>query len=182
MAPNGPILTQLILDTISIEAYFTLQRRIDARGGFLATQRIRRERTHVLQGYLPALPSSNTPGDLLVLPTFSQTTHAAKKQRRLGFPSGSSVQLGDGMQLSNGGVLLGDGSVQLGGGGVLLGGGGVLLGGDGVQLGDGGVQLFTPAAPASVHLTCSSSRALPSPAALGIFVSCQGLASHSSKL
>jgi hypothetical protein len=152
------------------------------RGGFLATQRIRRERAHVLQGYLPALPSSNTPGDLLVLPTFSQTTHAAKKQRRLGFPSGSSVQLGDGMQLSNGGVLLGDGSVQLGGGGVLLGGGGVLLGGDGVQLGDGGVQLFTPAAPASVHLTCSSSRALPSPAALGIFVSCQGPASHSSKL
>jgi hypothetical protein len=99
MVPNGPILTQLILDTISIEAYFTLQRRIDARGGFLGTHRIRRERAHVLQGYLPALPSSNTPGDLLILPTFSQTTHAAKKQRRLGFPSGSGVQLGgDGVQ------------------------------------------------------------------------------------
>jgi hypothetical protein len=49
VVPNGPILTQLILDTISIEAYFTLQRRIDARGGFLGTQRIRRERAHVLR-------------------------------------------------------------------------------------------------------------------------------------
>jgi hypothetical protein len=36
------------MDTISIEAHFTLQRKIDAQGGFLGTQRIRREGAHVL--------------------------------------------------------------------------------------------------------------------------------------
>jgi hypothetical protein len=54
MAPNAPIPTQLTVDMISTEAFFSLQRGIGGLGGFCGTHCVRSEVDHTVASYLPA--------------------------------------------------------------------------------------------------------------------------------
>jgi hypothetical protein len=88
MIPNTPIPTQLTTDTISIEAFFSLQRGISGLGGFHGTHCVRSEVDHTVGSYLPdfaiALPPDEC-SEPVCASLLETTLRKNEAERRLGF-------------------------------------------------------------------------------------------------
>jgi hypothetical protein len=88
MIPNTPIPTQLTTDTISTEAFFSLQRGISGLGGFHGTHCVRSEVDHTVVSYLPdfaiALPPDEC-SEPVCASLLETTLRKNEAERRLGF-------------------------------------------------------------------------------------------------
>jgi hypothetical protein len=88
MAPNGLILKQLMVDTISMKASFSLQRGIRWLDGFRKTHRVTSGRAHTIPSYLPAFAIALPPHECSwTSPAllFSNSAQKWKAEKRLGF-------------------------------------------------------------------------------------------------
>jgi hypothetical protein len=81
MIPNTLIPTQLTTDTISTEAFFSLQRGISGLGGFYGTHCVRSEVDHTVVSYLPDFAIALPPD--IELP-FDLFQHLFQTERRKG--------------------------------------------------------------------------------------------------
>jgi hypothetical protein len=81
MIPNTLIPTQLTTDTISTEAFFSLQRGISGLGGFYGTHCVRSEVDHTVVSYLPNFAIALPPD--IELP-FDLFQHLFQTERRKG--------------------------------------------------------------------------------------------------